>query len=187
MNFTFHPLTPDRWQDFETLFGERGACGGCWCMWWRVKRSDWENQKGDANKIAMKAIVDSGEIPGILAYDNHQPVAWCSIAPREVFPVLQRSRILKPVDDKPVWSIVCFFIAKPYRRKAVSGKLIQAAIDHVKSQGGTIVEGYPNEPKKDSVPDPFVWTGIASAFRKASFQEVLRRSNTRPIMRYIIK
>jgi GNAT superfamily N-acetyltransferase len=187
MKLTFQPLTPDRWQDFKTLFGERGACGGCWCMWWRVKRSDWDKQKGDRNKKAMKAIVDSGEIPGIIAYDDTKPVAWCSVAPREVFPVLQRSRTLKPVDEKPVWSIVCFFIAKSYRRKGVSEKLIQAAIDYVKSQGGTIVEGYPNEPKKDSVPDPFVWTGIASAFKKVGFKEILKRSDTRPIMRYTIE
>ncbi|MFQ5865435.1 MAG: GNAT family N-acetyltransferase, partial [bacterium] len=175
-----------RWADFEKLFGERGACGGCWCMWWRLARPQFEQQKGKGNKQAMRNIVDSGEIPGILAYANDHAIAWCSIAPRNRFPVLQHSRILKPIDDKPVWSIVCFFVAKSYRRKGVSVKLLRAAIEYVKEQGGTIVEGYPVEPRKSSMPDVFAWTGLSSAFLKAGFAECLRRSETRPIVRYVI-
>jgi len=74
---TTHPLTPERWPDFETLFGPRGACGGCWCMWYRMKRSDFEKQKGEGNRQIMKNLVDSGEIPGILAYNDNQVIAWC--------------------------------------------------------------------------------------------------------------
>ena len=110
----FHPLTYERWPDFELLFGEKGACGGCWCMWWRLKRSEFEKQKGKGNKQMMKKLIKSGEIPGIIAYYDNQPVGWCSISPRERFYALERSRILKRIDDKPVWSVVCFFIAKPY-------------------------------------------------------------------------
>ncbi len=183
----FHPLTTDRWGDLETLFGDRGACGGCWCMWWRIKRSQFEKQKGEGNKNALKKIVDSGEIPGIIAYVKDQPVGWCSIAPRETYPVLERSRTLKRVDDKPVWSVVCFFIAKPYRRKGITVKLLKAAIEYVGEQGGKIIEGYPVEPKKGHIPDVFAWTGLISAFHKTGFVEVLRRSETKPIMRYIIR
>ena len=182
----FHPLTTDRWQDFETLFGERGACGGCWCMWPRLRSSQFQKQKGEPNKRAMKAIVNAGETPGILAYLDGLPVAWCSLAPRTSFPRLETSRVLKPVDDKPVWSITCFFIAKEQRRKGVSVKLLKAAIDFVRQHGGRIVEGYPVEPKKDQ-PDAFVWTGLASAFVKAGFKEAARRSESRPIMRYQVK
>jgi GNAT superfamily N-acetyltransferase len=182
----FHPLTPDRWSDFESLFGERGACGGCWCMWWRIARAQFNAQKGEKNKRAMKRLVDAGEVPGIIAYQAGQPVAWCSVAPREVFPALDRSRILKRVDDQPVWSIVCFFVAKERRRTGLSVKLLNAAADYVREQGGRIVEGYPTEPKKMQ-PDPFVWTGLASAFRKAGYKEVERRSETRPIMRRELK
>jgi hypothetical protein len=108
----FFPLTPDRWSDFETLFGERGACGGCWCMLWRLKRSEFEQQKGEANRKAMQRMVKSKQVPGILAYSQKQPVAWCSMGPRQDFPALERSRILKKTDDEPVWSITCFFIEK---------------------------------------------------------------------------
>ena len=182
----FYPLTPERWADFEKLFGKSGACGGCWCMWWRLKRSEFERQKGEGNRRAMKRIVDSGEVPGILAYTKGQPIAWCSVAPKEAYPTLERSRTLKRVDDKPVWSIVCFFVAKPFRGKGITGKLLRAAIEYVQKQGGKIVEGYPVEPKEGRIPDAFAYMGLASAFRKAGFVEVVRRSETRPIMRQVI-
>ncbi len=180
-----HPLTVDRWRDFETLFGERGACGGCWCMWWRVARSQFEKQKGAGNKRAMKRVVQSGKVPGILAYHGTEPVGWCSVAPREDYPVLERSRVLGRVDDKAVWSIVCLFVAKPYRRSGVSSQLVSAAADFARRHGAKVVEGYPFDVtgKKSPQPDPFVWTGLLSAYEKVGFTEVARRSPTRPIVR----
>jgi len=135
----------------------------------------------------MKAIVESGEVPGILAYVGGKAVAWCSVAPRENFPVLGRSRILKPIDDTPVWSIVCFFVEKSHRGCGVSVRLIRAATEYAKQQGGKVLEGYPVEPKKDRMPAVFAFTGLASAFLKAGFVECLRRSDTRPIMRFYIE
>ncbi|MBC8478908.1 MAG: GNAT family N-acetyltransferase, partial [FCB group bacterium] len=168
------------------LFGEKGACGGCWCMYWRLKRKDFESQKGNGNKNAMKNLVQKDQVPAIMAYHDGKPVGWCSFAPRSEYPTLARSRILKPIDKKPVWSIVCFYIIKDYRKQGLSTSLIQAAIDYVKSQGGKILEAYPVQPKNDSMPAVFAWTGFPSAFEKAGFKEVARRSETRPIMRYYI-
>jgi GNAT superfamily N-acetyltransferase len=180
----FYPLTPSRWKDFETLFGERGACGGCWCMWPRLRRSDFQKQKGPGNKRAMKRLVESGPPPGLLGYADGQPVAWCALAPRETYRALTNSRILKPVDDQPVWSVTCFFVAKPYRRRGLSARLLDEAAKYARKQGARMVEGYPVEPKTNAPsPDVFVWTGLASAFRKAGFEEAARRSPTRPIMR----
>jgi GNAT superfamily N-acetyltransferase len=183
----FHPLVVERWTDFEKLFGNRGACGGCWCMWWRLKRSEFERQKGEGNRKAMKKIVDSGEVPGLLAYASGQAVAWCAVAPRETYPLLERSRTLKRVDDKPVWSIVCFFVAKPFRGKGITLKLLRAAIEYVGKQGGRIVEGYPVEPKGGRMPEAFAYTGLVSTFRRVGFVEVARGSERRPIMRYMIR
>ncbi len=183
-DFAIHPLTPIRWDDLVILFGERGACGGCWCMWWRVPRSLFNKQKGAGNKAALKALVDAGEMPGLIAYSDSQPIGWCAVAPREKYVVLANSRILQRVDDRPVWSVVCFFIAKPYRRKGVTVKLLQAAVKHARENGALIVEGYPVAPKKASMPDTFAYTGLDAAFLKAGFVEVARRSETRPIMRY---
>jgi GNAT superfamily N-acetyltransferase len=156
-------------------------------MYFRLKRSDFQKMKGERNKKAMQSIIQSGKVPGILAYDGKTAIGWCSVAPREEFSALERSRIMKPLDDQPVWSIVCFFIHKEYRNKNVSQALIKAAVKYVKDQGGTIVEAYPVEPKKERMPDVFAYYGLASAFHKAGFIECERRSETRPIMRYIIK
>ena len=97
----FQPATPSRWPDVEELFGERGACGGCWCMFWRVPRKDYEANKGAGNKRAFKRIITSGAKPGILAYIGKEPVGWCAVAPREDYIALERSRVLKPVDCNP--------------------------------------------------------------------------------------
>ncbi len=179
----FHPLTPERFRDLERLFGERGACGGCWCMAWRLERAAFERGKGAGNRRALRRIVGSGEVPGVLGYADGEPVAWCAIAPREHFARLARSRVLAPVDDEPVWSIVCLFVARPWRRRGISSKLIEAATAHARRHGARIIEGYPVKTPKGGLPDAFVWTGLPSAFERAGFREVLRRSATRPIVR----
>ena len=181
-----HPLTPDRWTDFETLFGERGACGGCWCMTWRLKRIDFERNKGAGNRAAMRELVDAGAAPGILGYLNGEPVGWCAVAPREQYIVLERSRVLKKIDESPVWSVSCFFVRRDCRKKGLTVQLLCAAIDYARERGGTIVEGYPVEPKKGDMPGVFAWTGLASAFLQAGFQVAVRHLGTRPIMRYEI-
>ena len=186
-DLTFHPLTKARWKDFEELFGPRGAVAGCWCMWWRISRAEFRKQKGEGNKKSIKKIVFRGGVPGILAYVNGKAVGWCSIQSREVFPRLDNSRILQRVDDKLVWSIVCFFIARGFRKSGISEELIKAAVKHAKKHGAKIIEGYPTEPKKEKVADTFVYTGFYSSFKKVGFKEVERRSETRPIMRYYIK
>ena len=157
-------------------------------MWWRLKRSEFDRNKGEGNQRALKALVDSEQVPGILAYDGNHPVGWCSVAPRQDFSALERSRILKPVDDQPVWSIVCFFIAKSYRRQRLSIALLQAAVEFAIQNGAKIVEGYPYEIQEGkSWPDPFVYTGLVGAFEQAGFVEVARRSESRPIMRYLLE
>jgi GNAT superfamily N-acetyltransferase len=186
LTLRFRELKADTWDDFEELFGARGACGGCWCMWWRVTQKEFEKQKGERNRQAMKKIVASGRIPGMLAYHDDRPVGWCSVASREEFSRLERSRILKPIDDESVWSVVCFFIAKSYRRTGVSALLLQAAVESIQRRGGRIVEGYPVEPKKDKIPDVFAYHGLAETFRAVGFREVARRSDTRPIMRLLL-
>jgi GNAT superfamily N-acetyltransferase len=155
-------------------------------MAWRLSRSAFEAGKEKKNKLAMKRLIVSGDVPGILAYDGRIPIGWCSVARREEFSFLSRSRVLSPIDDNPVWSISCFFVKKEYRAQGVSVALLKAAIEHVKKNKGMIVEGYPIIPYGDKMPDVFAWTGILSAFKKAGFREAGRRSNSRPMMRYYI-
>lgn len=184
---TIHPLTPDRWSDLEALFGPRGATGGCWCMYWRLPRSQFDHMKGEGNRTAFREIVVEAERPpGLLAYLDGVPVGWCAVAPRAEYSSLERSRILKRVDDEPVWSIACFFVARTARRQGVSVQLIEAAIHFAADHGARIVEAYPIDPRTPEVPSVFAWTGLLSAFEQAGFTEVARRSETRPIVRFDI-
>lgn len=180
---TFRPLTPSRWRDLEELFGLRGACGGCWCQWWRLPRLRFNRQRGAGNKRALKRIVRNGPPPGLLAYAGEQPVGWCALGPRPSYSALERSRTLKPVDEKPAWSVVCFFVAKPFRGRGLSVKLLKAAADYARRKGARILEGYPVDPRSGRWADPFVYTGTVTVFRRAGFREVARRSATRPLVR----
>ena len=182
VELSFRPLTPERWPDVQRLFGPRGACAGCWCMWWRLSRAEWKQGKGEGNREAFRKLVRSGAEPGVLAYAHGEPVGWCAIAPREQYPVLDHSRILRRVDDKPVWSVTCFFVERQFRHQGLSIKLLKAAAEFARGHRANIVEGYPHDIKKATA-DVFVYTGLASAFWEVGFKEVARRSKTRPIMR----
>ncbi|MBK7320680.1 MAG: GNAT family N-acetyltransferase [Anaerolineales bacterium] len=186
LDLSFHPLTQKLWRDFEMLFGKHGACGGCWCMHWKLRGKEFTESAGDTARQMQKSIVDSKTVPGLLAYSEGYPIGWIAVEPRSAYPKLAHSRTLKPVDDQEVWSITCFFMEKKHRRKGITVELLKAAIDYVKAQGGKIVEGYPVDSKQDS-PAPFVFTGTASAFKHAGFEEVARNSPTRPIFRYVIQ
>jgi GNAT superfamily N-acetyltransferase len=180
---SFKPLSVKNWDDLEDLFGNRGACGGCWCMTWRLTHKIWQAGKGASNKRRLKSLVKLGQSPGILAYKGQRPIGWCSVAPRRDFITLQRSRVLAPIDAEDVWSISCLFIARAYRGKGVSVQLLRAAAKFVEKRGGKIVEGYPVVPYTTRMPDVFAWTGTLAAFERAGFIEVARRSKARPIMR----
>ena len=90
----FHPLTSARWPAFEKLFGPRGACAGCWCMFWRLKRSVFIQQKGEGNRRAIQRLVKAGDVPGILAFAGKEAVGWCAVSPRETYSALERSRAM---------------------------------------------------------------------------------------------
>jgi GNAT superfamily N-acetyltransferase len=181
----YHPVTLARWGDVEELFGGRGACGGCWCMSWRLARREFNAGKGEGNRLAMKALVESGTVPGLLGYLDGRPVGWCSLGRREQFPALARSRVLGPVDDQPCWSVSCLFVHRSCRNKGMATLLIGAAGDYLKDKGARFLEGYPVEPWVGKpIPAAFAWTGVPKAFLANGFLEVARRSPTRPVMRF---
>lgn len=186
-----HAVTPDRWPDLEKLFGPRGAFAGCWCMWWRLSRSEFGRQTAAERKTGLKDLVDSGHVPGILAYLEGEPIAWCSVAPREEFASLERSRTLKRVDDRPVWSIVCFFVARPYRRQGLMARLLRSATAYAAGQGAKIVEGYPVESRGERPSSGWAssegYMGDLSTFKAAGFVEVARRSERQPVVRFYVE
>ncbi len=183
----FKPVTEERWDDFENLFGPNGAYSGCWCMWWRITRSEFERNGNTGNRTSMKDLVGSGVVPGILGYENGEPVGWCSVAPREHFGSLNRSRVLKPVDEQPVWSIVCFFIHRDHRNQGVGTKLLEGAIQYAADQGAEIVEAYPTKPRGKKLDPASSFMGIPKVFERAGFEKVADPSEAKAIMRYFIR
>ncbi len=182
-----YPLAPDRWKDLVRLFGANGAVGGCWCMWWRQTSREFDAKAGAQNREELRAIVESGRVPGLLAYEGGVPVGWCSLGPREEFGRLNRSPVLKTIDEQPVWSIVCFFIDRNHRGRGVGAALLRAAVAYAVSQGAAIVEGYPLDDSAGRLGNSAAYTGVVSMFREAGFEEVARRTPGRPIMHYAVK
>ena len=185
IELSFQPLKRDLWTDLEELFGSNGACAGCWCMYWKLRGREFGENAGDPARQMQKQIVDSGTSPGLLTYSEGYPVGWIALEPRGQYPRLAHSPRLKPVDDKDVWSITCFFVEKKHRRIGLTVEMLAAAIDYVKKKGGKILEGYPVDTKDSEAPSE-MFTGSASAFRQAGFKEVARRAANRPIFRYVI-
>jgi GNAT superfamily N-acetyltransferase len=178
-----HPLTAERWPDLERLFGPRGAYGGCWCMYWRIARTEFKEGQGARNRRALRRIVESGDVPGVLAYRDGEAVGWCSIAPRAEFASLNRSRTLKPLDDRPVWSIVCFFVHPKHRGEGLVGELIEGAVEWARSRGATTIEGYPTVPRSRTLPPVSSYMGLPVHFERAGFTESARPSPAKAIVR----
>jgi GNAT superfamily N-acetyltransferase len=180
ITLAIQPLTPERWNDLETLFGKQGAQSGCWCMWWRRPGSEFFNYAGEKNRVAFKSIVDSGNVPGLLAYHEDRPVGWCSIAPREEFAPRfnKNARVYKPIDDLPVWSVVCFYIAKDYRGQNVATHLLHAAVDYAREHGAETIEAYAKDIGEAQMKDALVFTGTPSMYLEAGFEIVARRTTT---------
>lgn len=176
-------LTAETWPALEELFGKHGASGGCWCMYWRLPHREFYEGCGEANREAFKALVAEGKPCGILAYVDQAPAGWIAAAPRSDYPALDHSRLLKPVDDHPVWSAPCFFIGRRFRKLGLMGILIGAAEDYARQNGAEILEAYPVDPFGEKKADISVYTGLASTFSKAGYYEAARRKETRPIMR----
>lgn len=182
---TFEPLTKANWNKFVQLFGNKGACGNCWCMYYRLTKSDYQEGKtDDGNKASMKDLVWEDKPTGILGFYEGQAIAWCAFAPREDFIKLENSRVHKRIDDEVVWSIPCFFIDKNFRRHGVSVELLKGVIKYAKTVGIKIIEAYPTTPTQEKLADSFAWIGLYKSFERAGFEIVDRTSKNRPMVRF---
>ena len=186
---TVRPLTPATWDDFETVMGANGGARGCWCMHWRLSIQEWMESKGDGNRAAMRGLARRRTPPGVIAYRGGDPVAWCGFGDRSDFPRMQRSSVLKPVDETPVISLTCLFVRKDHRGEGLCSELIAAVCDHLAATAGTrTVEAYPVEPAEGrKAGADTAMTGIASAFLAAGFTEVARPRPDRPVLRYSLR
>jgi len=185
MRFEARPLTPETWSDLEALFALPGGSivRGCWCMYYRTTGSvSVSAAAGVEHKAQLCDLVESGVRPGLVGYADGRPAGWISLGPREDYLKLQRSRVMKPVDDAEVWSIVCTFVAKEFRGQGLQHRLLAAALDFARDNGVRLVEAYPVD-KPERSHDDFMFFGSRSLYERAGFTEVVRRSPTRLVMR----
>jgi predicted GNAT family acetyltransferase len=184
-------LNKTDWPHITALFGSNGACGGCWCMSWRITPhgKKWSEAQGETNRKAFKKLVESGKALGILAFDGNQPVGWCAYGRRTEFPHLESAKAYHRDDIEQVWSINCYFILAKYRNQGVATALTEAAIAAIKKRKGKIIETYPTPLTKggNKLPAAFVWTGPEAMFKQLGFKEVQRLSYSRPLYRLEVK
>jgi GNAT superfamily N-acetyltransferase len=182
MLLNIRPFTPELWPAFEDLFGKGGASNGCWCMYWRIG-SQYHERSREKNRNAFRKIVKQGPPPGLLAFAGERAIGWCQLTPRDNLRWLHQAPFFEPVDNLPVWSISCFYVRRGYRRQGVMSALIGVALRLAKHAKAVAVEAYPvdtTHPKSTTN----VFTGTASAFRRAGFNTVARRLEARPVMRH---
>jgi GNAT superfamily N-acetyltransferase len=185
--FQARPLTSATWPDLEELFGLPGGSivRGCWCMYYRMTGKD-SGLAAGKNKRALCELVSDGVVPGLVGYVGDSPVGWISLGPREDYLKLRRSPIMKPVDDTKVWSVVCTYVAKPYRGQGLQHRLLRAAMDFARDHGATMLEAYPVD-KPERSHDDFMFFGSRSLYERAGFRQVVRRSPTRVVMRRALR
>jgi len=177
------PLEPGDFPALELLFGERGACGGCWCMAWRLPQKAWEQGRGGMNRRALRKLVLEGTASGVLAFSGEQAVGWCSVGPRADFVGLESKRSLATDWDAKTWSVTCFFMHKEWRGKGLGPRLLRAAVELAKRRGATRIEGYPAAPPKagGNLPPAFAWTGLPTMFERCGFERLEKTAGKHPI------
>lgn len=181
---TTRPLRRDDWPLIEALFGDNGACGGCWCMWWRVPMGGktWDAAKGAPNRRAFKALVESGGASGVLAFSEDAPVGWCSVGPRVDFPRLERSKALAREWHEATWSLNCLFVPARYRGHGVARALVAAAVEFAREQGARELEAYPQAlGPGERQAGAFVWTGVPALFEPLGFRPLIKPGRGRTL------
>jgi ribosomal protein S18 acetylase RimI-like enzyme len=188
MQLAIHPLTPDRWSDLEAIFNAKGCsiARQCWCMYYRRSGGRGKMPEGATiaqfNRAHLRAVVDAGRPPGLIGYLDGTPVGWVSLGPREDYGRLAKSPLMKPVDDKAVWSIVCFVVPSAYRGQGVARALLDGATAYARRHGAKLVEAYPVDLSVRGDAES-LWFGTKSMYDAAGFEEVARRKPERPIVR----
>ncbi len=191
------PLSPQRIPDLAGLFEQGGDPKWCWCAYFRVRGISFSGGSKTRHRAILERAAEDGaeegRAPGLVAYADGEAVGWVSVGPREDYERLAHSKVLAPIDDTPVWSIVCFVVGRRSRGKGVANALLAAAIDYARDHGATMLEAYPVELEAgERIGAGEVYKGTLSMFERAGFKVVERRQSNsttpvRPIVRKSIR
>lgn len=190
------PLTPERLPDLADLFEQGGDPKWCWCAYFRIRAFDFAKGGKARHRKAMEAATHEAarerRAPGLVAYVADEATGWISIGPREDYERLAYSTVLRPVDDRPVWSIVCFVVGRRARGQGIARALLDAGIGYARDHGATMLEAYPVEVAAgERLPPGSVYRGTLSMFERAGFRLVDCRPTPggapRPIVRRAIR
>jgi predicted GNAT family acetyltransferase len=188
---TIAPVTGGLWPDFEDLFGKQGACYGCWCTHFRLPPAVRRENDRERNKDHIKARIEAGPPPGLLAFENGKAIGWMQIGPRADVPEWNNagrgSAPLDPADsqDAGVWAISCFFIRLKARGQGVTHRLVEGGIAFARENRARLVEACPMDLSKDSR-SIGLYVGSSRVFEKAGFERVVERKAGRPLMRLVL-
>lgn len=173
------PVTASRFPDLELVMGEKAVTRNCFCMYWRRPNGGFADERPNRERFSER--VSEGPPPGLIAYLDGEPVGWVQVGPRDEFPTIERSRLLKPVDDSETWTVNCFVVRSAFRKRGVAQGLLDAALAYARHRGVSLVEAYPVDGERSSVVD--YYTGTLGMFARRGFEEIARRNDTRPIVR----
>lgn len=172
MALTVHPLTPARFEDFADVVNPNRRDTHCWCLSHRVSPADIDELGGGSRERAMRALTHRRYRPGVVAYDEGVPVGWCSIGPRSEIPRLVASKLIRPIDDVDVWSIICVVVRSGHRRRGVTTRMLEGAVAYAASRGAPAVEAYPVDAEGGRIDLTMAFVGTRAMFEKVGFEVV---------------
>jgi GNAT superfamily N-acetyltransferase len=181
------PATAETWPELERLFGQRGDQSGCWCQWFKLTGAEYRATSREEKSELLHRQVSGTPTAGVIAWAGDDPVGWSAVEPYGAYPGLARSPITKRLDGDPVddlWAVTCFVVRLDSRRQGVARALLSGAVDHARSDGARVIEGYPVDPAvRPSLSAAERYHGTVSLFESGGFTVVRRPSATRAIMR----
>jgi GNAT superfamily N-acetyltransferase len=188
MDLAIRPLEEATWPALAALFEQGGDPKWCWCQYFRVRGLDWSNADAAINRRRLRTMAHKGPPPGLVAFRGDEAVGWVSLGPRESYERLAHSVVMAPVDETPVWSIVCFVVGRRARRSGVARVLLGAAVTYARDHGATMLEAYPVDTAGERITSASAYHGTLSMFKQAGFKVVATRqsnkaSPVRPIVR----
>lgn len=171
MTWQTHPVTPDRFEDFADVVNRTRRERHCWCLSHRLPAKEIDALGDGDREQAMRRLCEREHPPGVVTYCDDVPVGWCSIGPRAEITLLTRSRLIRPVDELPVWSIICVVVRPGHRRQGVTTRMLTDAVDYAAAQGAPAVEAYPVDPE-GRMDLTMAFVGTRAMFEKVGFEVV---------------